>query len=326
MIAIEFDPKNLDNPKLIQQWADYQSKAQKATDKVIAEWEKWLECRKKDPNIVTFFYDFNSSSNIWKEIKRLLYTEVFHGKCAYCESTLELDRYLGDTEHFRPKGRVTIENDSEKREKVIIKLNDEFELVHPGYFWLAYDWRNLLPVCSGCNSGAKADQFPADAECLLMVPLSPAEVSALYSKPLCSNCSPELYYLSPADLDQRERPLLLNPLNPPTGRDPREHLRFSLAGRVVAVDSSEIGKHSIKVLKLKREVLRKRRQKAQETAQQMYFRMCQEPHSRYGKLIKKKLGKYRLGIEEYSAAVLDYIDEIQEIQRRDFDAFMRGEN
>lgn len=327
MIAINFDPKELKAPEQVQQWIDYLSKAQKATEKVIAEWEKWLECWEKDPNISAFSYNFNSSSNIWKEIKLLLYKEVFHCKCAYCESTLELDRYLGDTEHFRPKGRVTTENDSEKREKVFIKLNDEFELVHPGYFWLAYDWRNLIPVCSGCNSGAKADQFPTDAECLLMVRISHEEFKTLHSKPICSKCKPEFYYLGPADLDQRERPLLLNPLNPPEGRNPREHLRFGIGGSVAPVDSSEIGTYSIEVLKLqKRDVLCRRRQKAQENIHRIFYAALQETSADYKKLLEDKLSPYRLGIEEYSAAALDYLEDIQEIQRRDFEAVIRGDN
>ncbi|WP_017904647.1 HNH endonuclease [Pseudomonas asplenii] len=64
-------------------------------------------------------------------VKKQLH-ELFHGKCAYCESF-----YYGsapvDIEHYRPKGRVYEEPD------------------HPGYWWIAMDWENLLPSCIHCN-------------------------------------------------------------------------------------------------------------------------------------------------------------------------------
>lgn len=58
--------------------------------------------------------------------------KLFHGKCAYCESF-----YAGfqpvDVEHYRPKGEV------------------EGVSGHPGYWWLAMEWSNLLPSCIDCN-------------------------------------------------------------------------------------------------------------------------------------------------------------------------------
>lgn len=85
---------------------------------------------------------------------------LFHGKCAYCESYFDATAPV-DVEHFRPKGKVA-ENDA-----------------HPGYWWLAADWDNLLPSCIDCNRkrrqqvvgpggaamaqhGGKQDQFPVD--------------------------------------------------------------------------------------------------------------------------------------------------------------------
>ena len=57
---------------------------------------------------------------------------LFHGKCAYCESPYRAVDSL-DVEHFRPKGRV-----AESK-------------THPGYWWLAAMWTNLLPSCPPCN-------------------------------------------------------------------------------------------------------------------------------------------------------------------------------
>lgn len=65
------------------------------------------------------------------QVKRKLET-LFHGKCAYCETFYAVSAPV-DIEHYRPKGRIS-EDDS-----------------HPGYWWLAMDWENLLPSCIDCN-------------------------------------------------------------------------------------------------------------------------------------------------------------------------------
>lgn len=65
---------------------------------------------------------------------------LFHNKCAYCECR----EYKPDVEHYRPKKRVT----GDQRN------------IH-GYYWLCYEWTNLLPACSACNSrSGKWDKFP----------------------------------------------------------------------------------------------------------------------------------------------------------------------
>lgn len=65
----------------------------------------------------------------------------YYHKCAYCEHINKLD-----IEHFRPKGRI---NDLSNAP------------ISPGYFWLCYEWSNLLPACAGCNrEGGKLDKFP----------------------------------------------------------------------------------------------------------------------------------------------------------------------
>ncbi len=58
--------------------------------------------------------------------------ELFLGKCAYCESTSAAVAPY-DVEHFRPKGKV------------------EECPSHPGYWWLAASWTNLLLSCIDCN-------------------------------------------------------------------------------------------------------------------------------------------------------------------------------
>jgi hypothetical protein len=66
-----------------------------------------------------------------EEVKRRLET-LFHGKCAYCESFYASTAPV-DVEHYRPKGEV------------------EGGDGHPGYWWLAMAWDNLLPSCIDCN-------------------------------------------------------------------------------------------------------------------------------------------------------------------------------
>jgi hypothetical protein len=305
MIAIYFDLENL-KPEHVSFWENFTINAKAATDDVVADWEEWLQRKEKEPSLEEFSYKFNQ--DIWKGLKTWLLEEVFHGKCAYCESKLDLDRYLGDVEHFRPKGRVTSAKDREKRERVTVKVENGFVLDHPGYFWLAYDWRNLMPACSACNSRAKADQFPANAECLLMVRLSAEEVKTLLAEPLASKVYPELYYLSPEDLDQRECPLLLNPLNPQPERDPCEHLRFSIDGSVLAVESSELGENSINVFNLNRDTLKRERKAAIDRIHAQYLIACREPSEDNEERLQDKIEDYVSGVEPYSGAALYYIE------------------
>ena len=58
-------------------------------------------------------------------------------KCGYCERICK-----ADIEHYRPKKKVDgITN-------------------HDGYYWLCYEWTNLLPSCVTCNrEGAKHTKF-----------------------------------------------------------------------------------------------------------------------------------------------------------------------
>ncbi len=60
--------------------------------------------------------------------------ELFHGKCAYCESAYSATQPV-DVEHYRPKGAIIIKD----------------ALTPPGYYWLAATWENLLPSCIDCN-------------------------------------------------------------------------------------------------------------------------------------------------------------------------------
>lgn len=66
-----------------------------------------------------------------------------HGKCCFCERKISAE---GDVEHFRPKGGFR----QQKRSR----------LGKPGYYWLAYEWVNLLWACPICNQRFKQNYFP----------------------------------------------------------------------------------------------------------------------------------------------------------------------
>jgi hypothetical protein len=118
-----------------------------------------------------------------------------------------------DTEHFRPKSRVRIVLDDESSE--IIKVVDEEgeAITHPGYFWLAYHWQNLLPSCQFCNAaGGKLDVFPVQNSHIAVKRLTVSEIDDLLEKVTQSPEDPDVFYLEPRDLDRFEGRLLLHPI------------------------------------------------------------------------------------------------------------------
>ncbi len=72
---------------------------------------------------------------------------LFNGKCAYCETPVGAVQPL-NVEHHRPKSGA-------------IDLDGAFSPDH--YWWLAYEWENLLPVCVDC-ARAKGSRFPVAKE------------------------------------------------------------------------------------------------------------------------------------------------------------------
>lgn len=65
---------------------------------------------------------------------------LYNHKCAYCETDTSAGAPM-QVEHFRPKAKVTEDT------------------THFGYYWLAYEWSNLILSCSKCNR-KKANFFP----------------------------------------------------------------------------------------------------------------------------------------------------------------------
>lgn len=71
------------------------------------------------------------------DVRRKL-AALYYDKCAYCETK----DYEFEVEHYRPKKSVDGE-------------------IHDGYFWLCYEWTNLIPACHDCNkTKSKSTKFP----------------------------------------------------------------------------------------------------------------------------------------------------------------------
>jgi uncharacterized protein (TIGR02646 family) len=178
-------------------------------------------------------------------------------KCAYCEAPAPASSSW-DVEHYRPKGRV-----SERRD-------------HPGYYWLAYTWENLLLSCEFCNrrrldrptweraqpgrAAGKLDRFPLADEATRA--------------------------MDPAGDLLAEARLLVDP----TQDDPETHLTFDLIGRAVPCEGSAMGATSIDVYHLNRRRLRDWRQVHIQLALQLVQTLTDDGHYRPAEAIEVVAG------------------------------------
>ena len=199
---------------------------------VTSEWRAWLdECRTEQERHNDAI-EAGQSSDVKKDvykgkrynIKDNIYMSLdsdFHGKCAYCESSIA-NNQPGDIEHFRPRGKVT---DVENKPIMVDKGNGMEP--HPGYYWLAYDWKNLLLSCRDCNRIAKSKS-----------------AGKLIGK---GNRFPvkDFRAVQP-DEEIREEPLLIHPVL----EDPEEHLEVDETGIMKAKNGSEKGKTCIDIFGL----------------------------------------------------------------------------
>lgn len=146
-----------------------------------------------------------------KEVKEIL-SKAQHNKCCYCEKRFRAAINLA-VEHFRPKSAVRQSR----------KLKEQC----PGYYWLAYEWSNLLLSCQDCNSCWKGTLFPL---------ANPKQRARTHLQNISI-----------------ERPLLISPLTTPS---PRNHIRFRLDD---AEPHTVKGRITIDVLGLRRPALREDR-------------------------------------------------------------------
>jgi 5-methylcytosine-specific restriction endonuclease McrA len=136
----------------------------------------------------------------------------FHGKCAYCGKKIFGTQY-GDIDHYRPKKAVSDAN-----------FNDI--IGHPGYYWLCYDWKNLLPSCILCNRKSS--------------PFDHVIIGKHTRFPVRS------FRATRPGEESREEPLLINPLL----EDPCDHIEVDATGILYARESSDRGQACIDIFGL----------------------------------------------------------------------------
>lgn len=219
MIRIDFPEPNNDA------WCVWRKKCDKQTAKVIEEM---------------------SESGTWK-LSELYKGQKphyfdgdgpFFGKCAYCEGSL---RKHDDLDHYRPARKVTDEEDN----PIFVRNGENHKQEHPGYYWLAYDWRNLLPACSDCNRWwklgtiliGKANRFPVEGT----------------------------HAFRQGD-ETTEKPLLLNPVFD----NPEDHLEIDSDGYFSPKEGSTKAELSIRIFGLNiRDDLRAHRRDAYKSAEKL---------------------------------------------------------
>ena len=215
MIKIDFqEPKN-------EEWQEWRRECDVARDELV----KCVQNGQK-PKVKNLYKD-PRMQNVYKSGKT-----PFYGKCAYCESDVLVNQ-PGDIEHWRPKNRVT----DEKNRAIEIVTGGSKKVPHPGYYWLAYEWRNLLLACAICNRPStskttgrligKWDQFPVEA-----------------------------FRATKMGEESQESPVLLNPVE----EDPAVHLKVDEDGFIIA--KTDCGQKCIDIFGLNiREPLLDARQK-----------------------------------------------------------------
>ena len=107
------------------------------------------DCAAYDANAVAYSTGkirFGFDRNVYgHEAVRTALRKAQHRKCCYCEGRFEAFAPF-DVEHYRPKGAVRQDENSQRQ--------------FPGYYWLAYSWENLYLCCQACNRSGKKDLFP----------------------------------------------------------------------------------------------------------------------------------------------------------------------
>lgn len=190
-------------------------------------WKKWIrDCKEEAQKAIDSVARGEKpivNENLYKRdsIKKSYFVSrdaPFYGRCAYCESPIADTQYI-QVEHFRPKAGVKDEKGK------VINFKDENGIdtgkPHLGYYWLAYDWRNLLPSCAICNQ-PKSTLFPVVGR-----------------------------HAQEPNEEISEKPLLINPTSELEEDNPEYHLSVDPnTGIMYAVDESLRGAMCIKLFRL----------------------------------------------------------------------------
>lgn len=293
------------SPKV--EWDAWLSLAEDATARVIEQWENWkvvLEKWQQQQPRVGDPPEFKAAweEYIWKGIRLWLAEYIFYHKCAYCE-TFEVG-HIDDAEHFRPKGQVRTKSGIVKT----FHVDGTTEIIHPGYFWLAYRWENLLPSCNTCNRyNGKKDAFPVGKDHVAVRLITdPTELKKLRRQQRKSQNINGVFYLEPEDLDQIEDRLLLHPYFD----RPAKHVYFQADGRAAPLTGSKQGQASIDVYDLNERGKVTRRSQTQEIDALAYMTRitaAAPKPDRMKSAAEEIAEEYFRGTRPYAAAVFDQI-------------------
>ena len=221
------------------------------------------------------------AEDVWRDIRDWLLEYVFFDKCAMCEARVG-HAGRGEGDHYRPKKRVKIPvaggwPPGKVKWKVLAAA---VAGQSASYFWMAYDWTNLIPLCSICNN-TKSDKFPVAGQHVFDPTLTTRQ------------------------LNERERPLLINPYY----EDPVEFLRYGITGGIVAIDGNSRGAATIEVYGLDRAALAiERARKFERMGTQLLLKLnsilCGDNS------VRDAINDFLAHDEEYSSACDQVVDEI----------------
>ncbi len=243
-------------------------------------WKKWIrDCQEETKKAIDSVARGEKpivNENLYKRdsIKKSYFVTKdapFYGRCAYCESPIADTQYI-QVEHFRPKAGIKDENSK------VINLKDENGIdtgnPHLGYYWLAYDWRNLLPSCAICNQ-PKSTVFPVVGRHAQI----PSEES-------------------------NESPLLINPISELEEDNPEHHLSVDPnTGIMYAVNESLRGAMCIQIFKLnEREQLVDGRKNIRRNSNAMIIEF-QNAHTKLSDPTYLKKQAYQEIIEHYEELI-----------------------
>jgi len=177
----------------------------------VPEWESWRAQATEEMRTVQASYRPGEKLALKDELYKVamkFLLPLFHYKCAYCESFISSTQ-PGDVEHYRPKGRI---KDSEGK-VVRIRCGDA-DIEHPGYWWLCYEWTNLLPSCIDCNRRRRHGDEDAVAGKADWFPIAGTRAT------------------NPNDSLENEQALLLDPTD--DAFDPHQEFEFMSDGKIAA--------------------------------------------------------------------------------------------
>lgn len=251
------------------------------TDDAWVAWRK--ECDLKQAEHNTTVPRPKADSKLYGGQKERIYLHPdgpFHGKCAYCEESIVTNQH-GDIDHYRPKGAV-----KDKRGKAVRITIQGAEQDHPGYYWLTYNWKNLLPTCQLCNQPnkrrvqgrtvGKRDHFP------------------LADESKRAKASGE---------EVNEEPLLIHPVL----EDPAKYLRMDSTGVFYAVDGEHgHGQACIDTFGLNFKGLADKRATVYKSTIDLMVSLTTltltAPNSEEARAKRERLERIEAGYEEFTAA------------------------